>query len=214
MYRHEVCFHCIQGRRAVNKGIIWDGDTHAGEEGYVRVTGEGHASWDSHEKWHLNEDLDNEAAKRSCGKEGRANAEAGVGKSLGGPGTERQLGMGWGLEDAEENETAAHTELHAATVRSSASRKDVIWFIFLSAVWRMDLRGKNEGRESWKKWRLRRGSNSTMLKRGQILGIEGKVTDRLPDGLAVECEGKTGTSGVWILNHYGEDGNIQQLVGS
>lgn len=34
--------------------------------------------------------------------------------------------------------------------------------------------------------------------------------DRLPDGLAVECEAKTGTSGVSMLNHYGEDGDIQQ----
>lgn len=75
----------------------------------------------------------------------------------------------------------------------------------------MDLRGKNEGRESWRKWRLRLGSNSTMLRRGQMSdsGHRGRG-DRLPDGLAVECEGKTGTSGVWILTHYGEDGDIQQ----
>lgn len=49
-----------------------------------------------------------------------------MGKSLGGQGTERQLGMGWGLQGAEENETAAHTGLRAATVSSSESRKDVI----------------------------------------------------------------------------------------
>lgn len=49
-----------------------------------------------------------------------------MGKSLGGQGTERQLGMGWGLQGAEKNETAAHMELHAAIVRDSASRKDVI----------------------------------------------------------------------------------------
>lgn len=49
-----------------------------------------------------------------------------MGKSVGGPGTERRLGMGWGLEGAEENEAAAHTELHAATVGSAAGRKDVI----------------------------------------------------------------------------------------
>lgn len=66
--------------------------------------------------------------------------------------------------------------------------------LYLSAVWRMHLRGK-KAESPGESGGLRLGSNSTMFKRGQILGIEG--------------EGKTGTLGVWILNHCGEDGDIQ-----